>query len=60
MAVPKKKTSSSKRDMRKAHWKRKAAIAAQKALSLGKSVLNSPKENRSFRHPQDEEDEGEE
>lgn len=46
--------------MRKATWKRKAAIAAQQALSLGKSVLNSPKENRSFRHPQDEEDEDEE
>jgi large subunit ribosomal protein L32 len=60
MAVPKKKTSSSKRDMRKAHWKQKAALAAQKALSLGKSVLNSSKENRSFRHPLDEEDEGEE
>lgn len=59
MAVPKKKTSKSKRDMRKATWKRKAALAAQKALSLGKSVLNSPKENRSFRHPQDEEEEEE-
>ncbi|GAB4380199.1 MAG: 50S ribosomal protein L32 [Elainellaceae cyanobacterium] len=59
MAVPKKKTSKSKRDMRKAHWKRKAGLAAQKALSLGKSVLNSPKENRSFRHPQDEEEEEE-
>lgn len=59
MAVPKKKTSKSKRDMRRATWKRKAALAAQKALSLGKSVLNSPKENRSFRHPQDEEEEEE-
>jgi large subunit ribosomal protein L32 len=45
--------------MRRATWKRKAALAAQKALSLGKSVLNSPKENRSFRHPQDEEEEEE-
>lgn len=53
MAVPKKKTSKSKRDKRKATWKHKAAVAAQKALSLGKSILNSPKENRSFRHPQD-------
>lgn len=53
MAVPKKKTSNAKRDQRKATWKRKAALAAQKALSLGKSVLNSPKENRSFKHPQD-------
>jgi large subunit ribosomal protein L32 len=60
MAVPKKKTSKSKRDKRKATWKRKAAVAAQNALSLGKSILNSPKENRSFRHPQDEADEEEE
>lgn len=60
MAVPKKKTSKSKRDKRKATWKGKAAIAAQNALSLGKSILNSPKENRSFRHPQDEVEEDEE
>jgi large subunit ribosomal protein L32 len=60
MAVPKKKTSKAKRDQRKATWKRKAALSAQKALSLGKSVLNSPKENRSFRHPQDEAEEDEE
>ncbi|PSB13199.1 50S ribosomal protein L32 [filamentous cyanobacterium CCP2] len=60
MAVPKKKTSKAKRDQRKAVWKRKAALSAQQALSLGKSVLNSPKENRSFRHPQDEEEEDEE
>jgi large subunit ribosomal protein L32 len=60
MAVPKKKTSKSKRDQRKAVWKRKAALSAQQALSLGKSVLNSPKENRSFRHPQDEVEEDEE
>lgn len=39
MAVPKKKTSKAKRDQRRAHWKRKATIEAQKALSLGKSVL---------------------
>ena len=39
MAVPKKKTSKSKRNHRKATWKRKAALEAQKALSLGKSVL---------------------
>jgi len=39
MAVPKRKTSKSKRDKRKATWKHKAAIAAQKALSTGKSIL---------------------
>lgn len=57
MAVPKKKTSKSKRDQRKATWKRKASLAAQKALSLGKSVLT----NRSsgFVYPQAEEEEEE-
>jgi large subunit ribosomal protein L32 len=40
MAVPKKKTSKSKRDKRKATWKHKATIQAQKALSLGKSILS--------------------
>jgi large subunit ribosomal protein L32 len=54
MAVPKKKTSKSKRDQRKAHWKGKAAIAAQKALSLGKSVLTGRSEG--FVYPQDEEE----
>ncbi len=39
MAVPKKKKSRSKRNHRQATWKGKAAIAAQKALSIGKSVL---------------------
>ena len=40
MAVPKKKTSKSKRNQRHAVWKGKAATAAQKALSIGKSVLS--------------------
>lgn len=40
MAVPKKKTSKSKRDKRRATWRGKAAIEAQKALSLGKSILS--------------------
>ncbi len=40
MAVPKKKTSKSKRNQRHAVWKAKAATAAQKALSIGKSVLS--------------------
>ncbi len=39
MAVPKKKTSKGKRNQRHAIWKNKAAIAAGKALSIGKSVL---------------------
>ena len=39
MAVPKKKKSKGKRNQRHATWKGKAAIAAEKALSIGKSVL---------------------
>ncbi len=39
MAVPKKRTSKSKRNARKANWKRKSYKAAQKSLSLAKSML---------------------
>jgi len=39
MAVPKKRTSKSKKNARKANWKRKGYIAAQKSLSLAKSML---------------------
>ncbi|MEM8502493.1 MAG: 50S ribosomal protein L32 [Cyanobacteria bacterium P01_D01_bin.1] len=49
MAVPKKKTSKSKRDSRRATWNRKAAIQAQRALSLGKSVLTD--RSNSFEYP---------
>ncbi|MEL6438827.1 MAG: 50S ribosomal protein L32 [Cyanobacteria bacterium J06621_8] len=58
MAVPKKKTSKSKRDSRKAVWKRKAAVEAEKALSLGKSVLSG--RSNSFVYPQDDEEDNEE
>ncbi|MBW4651219.1 MAG: 50S ribosomal protein L32 [Kastovskya adunca ATA6-11-RM4] len=57
MAVPKKKTSNSKRDKRRATWKRKATLEAQKALSLGKAVLSG---RSSFVYPTDEEEEDEE
>jgi large subunit ribosomal protein L32 len=39
MAVPKKRTSKAKTRARKANWKRKAFTAAQKSLSLAKSML---------------------
>jgi large subunit ribosomal protein L32 len=39
MAVPKKRTSKAKTRARKANWKRKAFFAAQKSLSLAKSML---------------------
>ena len=39
MAVPKKRTSKSKRDARKANWKKKTYFEAKKSLSLAKSML---------------------
>lgn len=39
MAVPKKRTSKSKKNARKANWKRKGYKEAQKSLSLAKSML---------------------
>ncbi|MEM1369165.1 MAG: 50S ribosomal protein L32 [Cyanobacteria bacterium P01_H01_bin.15] len=57
MAVPKKKTSKTKRNQRRAHWSGRAALEAKKALSLGKSVLTG--RSNSFVYKQDE-DEGDE
>ena len=57
MAVPKKKTSKGKRNQRHAVWKAKAATAAQKALSIGKSVLSGRAQG--FVYPMDEEAESE-
>ena len=54
MAVPKKKKSKSKRNQRHAVWKAKASDAAQKALSLGKSVLTG--KGQGFVYPIDEEE----
>jgi large subunit ribosomal protein L32 len=58
MAQPKKKTSKSKRDQRKATWKRKAALQAQRALSLGKSILSGRAEG--FYYPSDEDEDEDE
>lgn len=57
MAVPKKKKSKSRRDMRKATWKRKAALQAQRALSIGKSILTG--RAKGFVYPTDEEEDEE-
>jgi large subunit ribosomal protein L32 len=57
MAVPKKKTSKAKRDQRRANWRRKAALQAQKALSLGKSILTG---KSTFVYPNPEDEEGDE
>ena len=40
MAVPKKRTSKTKKNTRKANWKRKGSKAAQKSFSLAKSMLS--------------------
>ena len=53
MAVPKKKTSKGKRNQRHATWKGKAAVAAQKALSIGKAVLSGRAQG--FVYPIDDE-----
>ena len=57
MAVPKKKTSKSKRDKSRATWRHKAVVEAQKALSLGKSILSG---RSKFVYPTTEEEETEE
>jgi large subunit ribosomal protein L32 len=58
MAAPKKKTSKSKRDSRKATWRKKAAVQAQRALSLGKAVLSG--KSTSFVYIEKSADEAEE
>ena len=55
MAVPKKRTSKSKKNARKANWKRKGYKAAQKSLSLAKSMLRG--KTTSFVYSLDIEDE---
>ena len=57
MAVPKKKTSKGKRNQRHATWKAKAAVAAQRAMSIGKSVLSGRAQG--FVYPVAESDESE-
>ena len=41
MAVPKKRTSRSKKNSRKATWMQKGNVQATKAYSLAKSVLSN-------------------
>ncbi|MFM2432444.1 MAG: hypothetical protein RLZZ511_3658 [Cyanobacteriota bacterium] len=54
MACPKKKTSNGKRDQRRAHWKKQAERQAQKAMSMGKSVLTG--RAKGFVYPTADED----
>lgn len=58
MAVPKKKTSKSKRRSRYSTWMRKADLQAQRALSLGKSILSE--RNTGFYYPSPAEEEEDE
>jgi large subunit ribosomal protein L32 len=58
MACPKKKTSKQKRDQRRATWRKQAAKQAEKALSLGKSVLTG--RAKGFVYPTNEEETSEE
>jgi len=46
MAVPKKRTSKSKKNSRKSQWYQVATFEAQKALSLAQSILTG--KNTSF------------
>jgi large subunit ribosomal protein L32 len=58
MATPKKKTSKSRSRMRYAVWSRKAVLQAQKAMSLGRSILSQ--RNTGFYYPTEEAEESEE
>jgi large subunit ribosomal protein L32 len=55
MACPKKKTSKSKRDKRRANWKHLGSIQAAKAMSMGKSILTGRAQG--FYYPTDDETE---
>lgn len=57
MAVPKKRTSKSKKNAHKANWKRKAYKAAQKSLSLAKSTLRGKPTSFVYNVDVEEEDE---
>ena len=57
MAVPKKRTSKSKKNARKANWKRKGYKAAQQSLSLAKSMLRG--KTTSFVYPEKDQKEKE-
>ena len=45
MAVPKKRTSKSKKNSRKSVWKKKAVKTTAQALSLAKSIIKVGKQD---------------
>lgn len=52
MAVPKKRTSKSKKNLRKTKWKMKASFEAQKALGKAKTILNNLLNKNSVDNPE--------
>jgi large subunit ribosomal protein L32 len=58
MACPKKKTSKSKRDKRRANWNHLGSVQAAKAMSMGKSILTGRAQG--FYYPVDDEETDEE
>nr|UOL47207.1 chloroplast ribosomal protein L32 [Hypericum ascyron] len=55
-AVPKKRTSKSKKNIRKNFWFRKGNVAAKKALSLAKSILSGKSKSFMYDVEKPEED----
>ena len=45
MAVPKKRTSKSKKNSRKSNWKKKAVKTTAQALSLARSIIKAGKQD---------------
>ena len=45
MAVPKKRTSKSKKNIRKTNWKQKTVAKASQALAIARSLLKNLSEN---------------
>lgn len=58
MAVPKKKTSKSRSRKRYATWTHKAVIQAQRAMTIGRSILSG--RNTGFYYPKAKSEEEEE
>ena len=60
MAVPKKRTSRSKKNSRKATWMQKGNVQAKKAYSLAKSVLSGKSTSFIYSNSVDQENDEEE
>ena len=49
MAAPKKRTSKTRKNLRKAQWKAKASVEAKKAFAIAKMVLKSVANSQTIR-----------